>query len=196
MMKVKSSTLQVSALMATTALAESKSLNAHVHGEGHLNIVLDGKNVGMEFHTPAWSLIGFEHKAETAKELEAVQAAIAVLSKPIDLFGIPEEAKCSISTVGAELEREAHEEEKHEKTAHDHDHDHGNEAAEAEHSEFHMNASFLCEDPAGLSTWATKLFDQFPGLEEVDVQVVTPSGQCGFELTKDAPSLELGEMMN
>lgn len=130
------------ALTAMPALAEeTRSLDAHEHGVGALNIAVDGSKVAMEFTAPGADIVGFEYEATSAEDRAAIDAAVATLAKPLDLFVLPTAAECSVTQASAVLESEDdhdHEEHGHDdhaeaKDEHDHDHDHDHE----EHAEAH-----------------------------------------------------------
>ena len=95
------------ALVAAPALAEeTRQLDAHEHGVGELNIALDGSTVVMELHAPGADIVGFEYEAESAEDRAAIDAAIATLSRPLDLFVLPAAAECSVTEASVELETE------------------------------------------------------------------------------------------
>lgn len=146
---MKTSISLIAILAAAPALAEDKrQLDAHEHGVGALNIAMDGTTLAMEFHAPGADIVGFEYAAETSEDRAAIDAAVATLAAPLDLFVLPAAAECSVVQASAELESEgAHEEHDHsEHSGHDEhakhdehaDHDHGNHDDHAEHDD-HAN---------------------------------------------------------
>lgn len=136
---MKHSLSLIALLAACPAVSqETRELDAHVHGIGTLNIALDGTDMVMEFHAPGADLVGFEHAAESPAELAAVDAAIAALNAPLELFAVSEAAGCSVTSAHVDLEEgEDHEEHDHEDHAEgDHDGDHTHEEhAEHDHRE-------------------------------------------------------------
>lgn len=90
----------VSALAAT---AESRALGAHEHGQGALNIAVEGATILMEFEAPGADIVGFEYKASSPEDRSAVDAAIAVLAKPLDLFTPPAAAGCVVTAAQVAL---------------------------------------------------------------------------------------------
>ena len=95
--------------------SEAKTLKAHEHGVGKLNIAIEASRVEMELEAPGADIVGFEHPAESPEDKASVQAALDVLKKPLALFVFPKEAKCAVVTAAAELHGE------------DDDHDHDRE---------------------------------------------------------------------
>jgi len=51
----------------------------------------------MELHAPGADIVGFEYSAETAQDRAKVDAAVAMLARPLDLFALPEAAGCSVA---------------------------------------------------------------------------------------------------
>ena len=81
------------ALLASPAIAEeSRQLDSHEHGVGELNIAVEGKTVVMELHAPGADIVGFEYVAESDADRAAVDAAVARLAAPLDLFVLPDAA--------------------------------------------------------------------------------------------------------
>ena len=196
----------LTAVVVTPAFAqEARQLNAHEHGVGQLDIAFDGDQIAMELHAPGADIVGFEYGAESAEDRAAVDAAVAALAKPLDLFVLTEAAGCSIVNASAGLESE----EEHD--AHDDDHDddhasdegshddhadegHENESDEADHTEFHAEYLLTCADPSAVTDITFAYFDAFPNALEVEVQVISDTGATSFEVERDAPTLDLRGM--
>ena len=193
----------LTAVVATPAFAqEARQLNAHEHGVGQLDIAFDGDQIAMELHAPGADIVGFEYGAESAEDRAAVDAAVAALAKPLDLFVLTEAAGCSIVNASAGLESE----EEHD--AHDDDHDddhaadedshddHADEGHEdeADHTEFHAEYLLTCADPSAVTDITFAFFDAFPNALEVEVQVISDTGATSFEVERDAPTLDLRGM--
>ncbi|UWR47253.1 zinc uptake protein ZrgA [Phaeobacter inhibens] len=140
-------TLSLFAIIAALpALAEgTRELDAHEHGVGTLNIAIETTKVAMEFKAPGADIVGFEYAAKSETDISAVNAAIATLNTPLQLFVVPDSALCSIVDAHAALAGEEEHEEHADEHAHEahtdeqHTHDHGHEDHEkhdgAEHEE-------------------------------------------------------------
>ena len=50
------------------------SLDAHVHGEAELNIVIEGRELLMELESPSFNLVGFEHEPQSLNQQDLVVA--------------------------------------------------------------------------------------------------------------------------
>lgn len=193
----------LTAVVATPAFAqEARQLNAHEHGVGQLDIAFDGDQIAMELHAPGADIVGFEYGAESAEDRAAVDAAVAALAKPLDLFVLTEAAGCSIVNASAGLESE----EEHDAHDDDHDDDHAADEGshddhadeghedEADHTEFHAEYLLTCADPSAVTDITFAFFDAFPNALEVEVQVISDTGATSFEVERDAPTLDLRGM--
>lgn len=171
---------------------ESRQLDAHEHGVGTLNIAIEGTNVAMEFHAPGADIVGFEYAAESDTDLAAIDAAVAILGAPLELFVLPDAASCSVVDAQAELEGEDehddHAEDDHNDAG---DEDHEDHADEAGHTEFHAEYILTCDSPDALTGITFAYFEAFPNAQEVEVQIITATGAQAFEVERDAPVLNL-----
>ena len=196
--------LIATAITATPVIAEeTRQLDAHEHGVGQLDIAIEGQQIAMELHAPGADIVGFEYAAESAKDLAAVDAAVAKLSAPLALFVLPEAAGCSIVEASAGLESEEeheehgdehaddeHAEDEHEKDGHDED-GHDDHADESGHTEFHAEYLLNCAEPSAITGIDFAYFGSFPNALEVEVQIITETGATSFEVERDAPTLDL-----
>ena len=201
----------VALLTALPAFAEdTRQLDAHEHGVGTLNIAFDGADVMMEFHAPGADIVGFEYAASSDSDLAAVESAIAMLKKPLDLFVLSPDAECMVASATAELEGDDdhnHGEEEH--TGHDHDHsadkdeehDHKDEHAHDEdghadktgHTEFHAEYTLTCSVPDALDEITFAYFETFTNAKEVEVQLISSTGAQAFEVPRASPVLNLSQ---
>lgn len=184
-------------LTASAAFAdETRQLDAHEHGVGQLDIAFAGTQIAMELHAPGADIVGFEYAATRTEDRAKVDAAVATLARPLDLFTLPENAGCSVVQASAKLEsQEAHEDHSDEHAHDDHDEDgHEDHAEEAGHTEFHAKYLLTCAEPAAASLITFAYFDAFPNALELEVQLITDKGANAFEVERDAPSLDLRGM--
>ena len=198
--------LALSAIVATPTIAEeTRQLDAHEHGVGQLDIAFDGTQIAMVLHAPGADIVGFEYGAESAEDRAAVDAAVAMLARPLDLFVLSDVAGCSVVQASAGLESE----ENHDAHADDHgdehadeedghdDHDeedHEEHASEVGHTEFHAEYLLTCADPTAVTEITFAYFDAFPNALEVEVQLIADAGATSFEVERDAPTLDLRGM--
>ena len=193
-------------IVATPNFAqEARQLDAHEHGVGQLDIAFDGTQIGMELHAPGADIVGFEYGAESAEDRAAVDAAVAMLARPLDLFVLTDVAGCSVVNASAGLESEENldaqadehgDEHADEKADHD-DHteeDHDENVSEAGHTEFHAQYLLTCANPTAVTDITFAYFDAFPNALEVEVQVISDTGATSFEVERAAPTLDLRGM--
>ena len=167
---------------------EHGSLSAHEHGVGRLNAALDGQTLELELESPAMNLVGFEHAATTDADKAKVAAVRAQLEKPLVLFNLPKAAGCVVATqelesplFGDKPDADDHDEEDA-KDGHEHHHD---------HSEIHAHYQFSCSAPGALKTLdLANIFNTFPATQKIQVQLISPSGQQGVEVTAKAVALK------
>jgi hypothetical protein len=190
---------------------DAKQLDAHEHGVGELNIAFDGNQIAMEFHAPGADIVGFEYGAESAQDKAAVEAALVVLSNPLELFEFPAAAGCTVVEASAQLESEDAHAEDHDEHAHDEHHEehkdehkddeHAHEdhkdahADEAGHTEFHAEYALTCTQPVEATEIKFAYFAAFPNALEVEVQVISDKGATAFEVERDAPTLDLSDIL-
>lgn len=189
--------------LASTAIAEdTRQLDAHEHGVGALDIAIAGTTIVMEFHAPGADIIGFEYVPESAEDRAAVDAAVATLARPLDLFVVPAEAACVVEEANAELETEEDHDDHDDHSDHGHDDhddhaeddghdDHDDHAEEASHTEFHAAYTLTCDNPTALTEINFAYFDMFENALEVEVQIITGAGAQAFEVAREAPTLDL-----
>ena len=205
------SLLMLSTVAATPLLAEeTRQLDAHEHGVGQLNIAFEGSTIAMELHAPGADIVGFEYQAESDEDLASIDAALAVLAKPLDLFVLPDAAGCSVVDADAELESEEahddhddhddhkdeHDEHDHEEEGHDdhEDDEHDDHADEAGHTEFHAEYTLTCSDISAVTGIDFAYFAAFPNALEVEVQAISETDATAFEVERDAPTLDFSSL--
>lgn len=184
----------IALVTAFPAFAEdSRQLDAHEHGVGTLNIAIEGTTVAMAFEAPGADIVGFEYAATSDADLSAIEAAVAKLGAPLDLFVMPDAAGCSVVEAQAELEGEEGHDDHGEEHHDDHtDEEHEDHADEAGHTEFHAEYALNCDKPDALTEITFAYFEAFPNAQEVEVQIITSSGSQAFEVERDTSVIDLG----
>jgi len=201
-LKILVSAVAAAAVLAFNLLdiqaAEIRHHEAHEHGVAHLNVALEGNDLYIEFISPAANIVGFEHHPRTEAQKSAVMKAMETLKAGEFLFVTSPYAECSLvaATVNTDIEdHEAHQSE----STHVHDqgesgqdsesekHDRHEEHHEADehghHSDFEAQYHFVCKQPEKLSKMDVMLFGKFPGIEHIEVQLLTASKQTALKLT-------------
>ena len=158
---------------------EHREHDAHVHGIGQLDIALEGEVLAVEFTTPAINLLGFEHAPEDDEQRARLREATERLQNGLALFSLPVDARCAPEST--EVESELLDDDHTHEEAGTEDHD---------HADFHVSYRFHCEAVSALTTMEVNLFTLFPRTEKLEVQLITPAGQTGVELTPGAARLD------
>lgn len=166
------------AVQADTRHAHA-SLASHQHGAAELDVAVDGRDLLLEWRSPAANLLGFEHAPRSAAQRQRVNAVRAALGEGERLFGLPAAAACSLAETHLDGALLAAAEEPH-------DHD----QAGAAHSDVKAAYRFVCAQPERLDALELAgLFARFPATETLRVQLIGPSGQRGAELSAAASRL-------
>ena len=126
------------------AAQDTRQLDAHEHGVGTLNIAIEGTTLAMTFEAPGADIVGFEYAAKSDADLAAIDAAVTTLNAPLDLFGMPSAAACSVISTQAALESE----DDHAEDTHD-DHGHGDHAEDAHDDHGHDDHAEDAHDDHG-----------------------------------------------
>ncbi|SLN27004.1 hypothetical protein TRL7639_00995 [Falsiruegeria litorea R37] len=205
---------------AIAGAEETRSLGAHEHGSGTLNIAFEGNSIAMEVEAPGADIVGFEHEATSDEDRKLIETAVANLGKPLDLFVLSAEAGCSVVSASVELHGDeehddhddehahdddhaneakddhAHDDDHEHDTKDDHDDEHHDDHADhedegAEHAEFHAEYALTCSDMSALSKIEFTYFERFPNALELDVQIVSAKGAQAHEVERDDPVLDL-----
>ena len=165
------------------AAAERREAGKHEHGAGELRVAIDGGDVEVELEGPAANFVGFEHAPRTAAEQRAIDAALATLGAPAQLFAWPAAAGCrpaGTEVTGPEYGADD-----------DHDDHEAADHADEVHTEFSAVYAFRCTNPAALDGLRVLVFAKFPGTARLAAGVVGPAGQSGATLTPASPVLPL-----
>jgi hypothetical protein len=148
--------------------------SAHVHGEGQVNIAIDGKRIFMALESPGADIVGFEYEARSSDEKVAVKQAIAQLGDPMLLVRFEADAGCAVRQADAGIEGE-------------HDEHKGEEA----HGAFVAQYEFECDDIGSLDTIEFTYFSQFSNAQSLDIVLIDSRGQRRVEINRANPVLQL-----
>ena len=152
---------------------------AHEHGAAQLNIAVEDNTLHLELSSPAANIVGFEHKPRTTKQRQAVKHAIHTLKQAMVLFEPSASAKCQPGKT--EVDAGALQD------SHHHDEHHHHEG----HADFSAHYVFQCARPDKLDTLQLRLFKHFPGIEELQLQLLTDSGQGAMTITANNATIKL-----
>lgn len=166
-------TLVLLAALSTggSALAQK----AHVHGMAQLAVAVEGPLLSITLEAPLDGLVGFERAPRSEAERKAAAAALARLKDGAALFKPDAAAGCTLGEArvsAAVLEP-------------------GAAGAGSDHADLDAAYTFRCASPQALRTLQVALFDAFPRLMQIDVQVAGVRAQSKATLKRPARSVTL-----
>jgi hypothetical protein len=144
---------------------------AHVHGEATIDLALDGSQLTLTLEAPGMSFAGFEHAPRDGGERKTLDDTVAALKAPTGWLVLPPAAGCKLDeakvvphgfggTYAAEQGGDAHD----------------------AHSDFDAAYRFTCITPAALRAFDLRLFERFPALHKLRVNLVLPERQDSVTL--------------
>ncbi len=190
-------------IAAGLSTAESRRHAAHVHGVAELTVVQEGQVLEIQLTSPAMSIVGFETKAESSAQKEAVEAAKVSLKKADELFTI-EGGGCTLSKANIDMSGVVGDGDGHDDDHHGHDDDHhghddedahhGHGESEQDHEDAHSdieaNYTFSCDD--GAAEVLTVGQGKLPfALETINAMWVSDQGQGSTVLSQESRRIKL-----
>lgn len=155
-------------LLLSAAWAGANPPTAHVHGVARLDIAIGSESVVLSLESPLDSLLGFEHHPRSAAQKAAVREMSERLQHPAALFVLTPAAQCT--PLDRRITSPVLE-------------DAPKSAADESHLDLDAEYRYRCVRPAALRDVTVRLFDAFPRLRRLDVQVATQNGQSAARLT-------------
>lgn len=173
---VAARTLAASMLVALTAGTPPAAIagRAHEHGVVRLDVTIEGDRLGVAAEMPLDALLGFERAPRTEAERRAAAAVLARLRAPGALFAADAAAECAL--IRAEVAAPVLE---------------GAARPVDGHADLDAQFEFRCARPAHLRTLDVALFDAFPRVQRIVVQIAAPQGQSKTTLRRPARSVGL-----
>jgi hypothetical protein len=167
---------------------EHRQLGPHMHGQGTLDIAIEGKKIEMELVAPGMDIVGFEHVASTDEQKSAVETAKAKLTDVLSVFKLPAAAGCKATAASVESREEVHK-------PGEKDDDDDDKPGAPKHSEFHATYTITCEAPEHVTGIETVYFASFAGAQLLNVNVTTSKGQTQAQMSREKPMLDLAGVM-
>jgi len=166
---------------------------AHQHGVGALDVALDGSRVELRLELPGDSVVGFEHPPGDAAQVAAIAKAEADLRGLLDWVGLPAAASCR--PLALKVEVPAHQQAQASQARHGHDHGHDHHRSgntDHLHADWVVDVELDCGQPDSLDAFdLSVLFQRFPGIEQINVQVANAGGQHAVRLRPGGTRLPL-----
>jgi hypothetical protein len=202
MKQSKSITIALTSLMLTlpSLHAIASELDAHEHGSASLDIAIDTNIISMRFESPAVNIVGFEYATDDDQQLLLIQQAKNKLSNFDAVFQLVGDASCQTVESSANWvtkhEEDGHEEDGHEEDGHEedgHEEDGHEDGPASEHAEFIAEYQLKCNQVNYLTAIDVNLFEFFPGISDLDVQVIHSGGQIKQELDSSNTLIRLAK---
>ena len=170
--------ISVMALMSNAVIAHDShthaSLTAHVHGVSEVNIVLDQQQLMIEWQAPAMDVLGFEHATPSATEQAKITQFLQDSKLPSHIVNISKSADCQLEKVSVAGEQ------------------FNGQSVDYDHADISLSYQLSCQQPQQLKTLAfASLFERFPSIEQVNVQLLSSDKQIGINLTPQSSSVDL-----
>jgi len=146
---------------------DKRQLESHEHGVSTLKIALEGQTLEMELESPANDIVGFEHAPENESQKAKIENALAVLKSKAGIFKTTSAANCQIKDVSGEFE------------------------VQKDHAGFHITWKIKCLNPRKIKNLETTFFQQFPKAEEIEVEIISASGQKAIEWENNTKKIKL-----
>lgn len=138
---------------------EHEQHGAHVHGQGELNLVLEGVSLQVELTVPAADITGFEHEPRTAQQRTALADALAGLQAQ-DLIE-PDGGQCT------------------------HVSSHASTQQQGDHADIQLTVRYACIHAASLQAVAVNAFSRFPAIQSLHAQWIANNSQGSARLTAE-----------
>lgn len=166
----------VASVISGTFPSPALAAPAHEHGVARLDVAAEPGRVTLELDTPLDNLLGFEHAPRTDAERDRAAAVVARLRAGDALFRIDPAAGCTLAAVelvSAPLQLGPA------------------STAAGSHGDLAGRFEFRCKDGARAGFVEVGLFDAFPALRRIELQVATPKGQLKATLRRPASRVAL-----
>lgn len=160
---MKTITFLAAAFLCGSAFAQHK----HVHGEGRLDVTIEGNTLNLALELPLDAAVGFERAPKTDREKAALADAEKILGNAAVLFVPTPAAHCVASKVEVGMPK----------------------FADGAHADIDAEYAFTCSAPAALKGIETTIFKSFKRLYRLEVQRSGPTGQGAGRLSPKTPVL-------
>ncbi len=159
------------------AIQANATEEAHVHGLMHINVAIDKQVLTIQLESPLDSLLGFENMPKTTTQRLAVDAMSKQMNDGAALFKPAIAAQCKLTKATVESAV-------FQATAPAGD-------KEEPHADLDASYEFTCAQPDKLTSVEIGLFQAFPRLQKIEVQVAGPKKQSKTSLSRPANTVKL-----
>ena len=143
--------------------SNKKSIKAHQHGVGVLNIVKEENILFFEFELPGYDVVGFEYKAKKKDDIKKVKQALNLLSDYTNMIEIDNSAECKKERSSSDL------------------------LSEGNHTEFRSSYKIFCSNIKKIDKIKIKYFENFRNSKKLNVKVISEKKAKSLELNSKNP---------
>ncbi len=182
------------ALVTLTPVSQAHVQHAHVHGKAFADLAIDGERVEIQLRATAQDLVGFERAPASAAEEARVLDARKAMLDHARLWQFSVAARCTADAPTLEVAGATTLNGDDQRHKHDHGHDHDHDPSHgggAQHVDWTARYTFRCAEPSALRAIDTGVFEHFPSLQTITVQVIDARGARGEALTPATPRITL-----
>jgi hypothetical protein len=154
-----------------TLSLSAHAANAHVHGEGKLEVVIDKDAITINLELPMDAAVGFERAPRNDKEKSALSDAQRALKDTATMFVPTPAAGCTAQPAKVAMP------------------EFGGRRDDNAHADIDATYAFRCASPGALKSIETGIFKSFRRLYRLEAQRVGPTGQGAMRLTPKTPAL-------
>ena len=158
---------------------------SHEHGVARLDVAIDDGKLQLHLISPADNLLGFEHAPRNPEQQRVLTEALNTLRQAITLFVVNQEAGCALEENEIESPFDEHDDHDHGHDDHAHEehghHDHGHD--HDSHADIHAEWVLECRDTRSIDSLEIGLFEAFPRMQRIKVQLITEDRQDATMLT-------------
>lgn len=182
--KLTNAILAATVLTAGSAFA-SDNPGAHQHGHAELQLAIDGNQIDLIFTSPAYNLLGFEHRARTEEE----KARVTQTTNWLGETPLVNTAEAGCMVMNAVVHHQADGDDH----GHAHDHDDKDEdESSSRHSDLEVTQTLSCSGLNPSEELSTPLTERFPEIEHLGVEWVWSGGQGSGRLDHGETSFNPG----
>jgi hypothetical protein len=186
--KVTNAILAATILTAGSTFA-SDNPGAHQHGHAELQLAIEGNQIDLIFTSPAYNLLGFEHRARTEEQKVLVTETTNWLGETplVDTAG----AGCEVMNAVVHHQAGGDDHGHDHGHAHDHEDKHTDENGST-HSDFEVTQTLSCSGLDASEALSTPLTERFPEIEHLNVEWVWSGSQGSGRLDHGETSFRPG----
>jgi hypothetical protein len=154
--------------LATETHDEHKNEHrAHSHGNGKLELVIEGKSVKGSFELPMESLLGFEHLPKTANQKKLLASLQESTQKIANFIKPSDKAGCITKSITASSDLFL--------------------GKKSQHSDLDLSFELECQNISELNQIDLVIFNKYQKLKSMKVDLVTAKTQRSFQVKSQKP---------